>query len=252
MPFFAILTGAAGFYIRRLELLTVFDSAGLPERGAFLTYALIALAAFVFIFSLIFSIGVATRHRALKGFENAFGTDSLAYPFSFVLIGLAWLAATIMYFLEIRATGHIPVIAIYFSAFSALSAISVALFAIEMYNDPRRKSVFALSVIPTLFLCFWLVLVYRDNASNPILLGYAYQILAIIASALAFYFTSGFVYGKPAPGKTVLFYSMSIFFCLVTVADSHNLMIRMIFVSIALMNILYLSKLIRNLWPKTS
>ena len=250
MPFFALLAGAAGFFMRRLEWMTVFNSAGLPERGAALTYALIGLAALFLLVSLVFSIFVATRHRALKGFENAYGTDSLAYPFSFGIIGLIWLAATVMYFLEVRATGNVPVITIYFSIFSGISAISAAFFAVEMYNDPRRKSVFALSVIPTLFLCFWLVLVYRDNASNPILLGYAYQVLAIIASALAFYFTSGFVYGKPAPGKTVFFYSMSVFFCAVTIADSHNIMIRVIFGSVLLMNLLYLSKLVRNLRRK--
>jgi len=250
MPFFAFLVGAVGFYIRRLELQTVFDSAGLPERGAVLTYALIALAVVFFVFSLIFSIIVAARHSALKGFENAFGTDSLAYPFSFGLIGLIWLAVTFMYFLENRAGGHLTLLTIYFSIFSALSAISASFFAVEMFNDPSRKSVFALSVIPTLFLCFWLVLVYRDNASNPILLSYGYQILAIIASALAFYFTSGFVYGKPAPGKTVFFYLMAIFFCFITIADGHNIMIRAIFGSILLMNLLYLYKLVRNLRRK--
>jgi len=253
MPFFALLAGAIGFYMRRLEWSTVFDSAGLPERGAFLTSALIALAVLFFVFSLIFSIVVSVRYRSLRGFENAFGTDSLAYPFSFGIIGLVWLAATVMYFLENRELGQAGIImTVYFPVFSALSAISAAFFAVEMYNDPRRKSVFALGVIPTLFLCFWLVLVYRDNASNPVLLSYAYQILAIIASALAFYFTSGFVYGKPAPGKTVFFYFMSIFFCFITVADGHNIMIRVIFASILVMNLLYASKLIRNLRRKNA
>jgi len=248
MPFFALLAGVAGFYIRSLELLYVFDPlTGLPERGAALTYVLMAISVLLLVAAMIFSIVVAVRRKAPPGFENAFGTDPLTYPFAFGIIGLVWLAATIMNFLDLRQLGIIPLAYIFFSALSALAAISVAYFAIEMYQEPRRKSVFALSIIPTLFMCFWLVLLYRTNASNPILLSYAYQCLAIIASALGFYFTSGFVYGKPAPGKTLFFYFAAIFFCFVTLADEHNMMIRVIFASILAMNVLYSSKLIRNL-----
>ena len=251
MPFFALLFGAAGFIIRRLELMYVFDAVtGLPERGAALTYALIALSAALFIIALVFSIFVSSRRRAFRGFENAFGTDSLAYPFSFGIIGLVWLGATIMNFLNIRESGVVPLTDTYFSVLSAIAAISVVLFAIEMFQDGRRKSVYALSVIPTLFMCFWLVVLYRDNASNPILLSYAYKCLAIITSALGFYFTSGFVYGKPAPGKSLFFYLTAILFCFVTLADDHSMMIRLIFAAILAINVLYSSMLIRHLRPK--
>ena len=247
MPLFALAAGGFGFFIRRLELLYVFDPlTGLPERGAALTYTLIALSAVFLLIVLGFSVFVALKRVSPRGFENAFGTDPLTYPFVFGFIGLIWLAATVLHFLYLRDIGSVPLVDIYFFVFSAVSAFSVAFFAIEMYQEPRRKSIFALSVIPTLFMCFWLVMLYRDNASNPVLLSYAYQCLAIIASALGFYFTSGFVYGKPAPGKTLFFYFAAIFFCFVTLADNHHLMIRIIFAAILAMNVVYSSKLIRH------
>jgi len=251
MPFLALLAGGAGYYLRMTELWNVFDArTGLPERGAGVTLALIAFSAVFILIALLFSIRVAVKRKALRGFENAFGTDPLTYPFTFAIIGLAWLVATVMHFIDVRESGYLPLAELYFIILSALSALSVAFFAIEMFQDPRRKSTFALSVIPTLFMCFWLILMYRQNASNPVLLSYAYQCLAIIASALALYFTSGFVYDKPAPGKTIFAYFSAIFFCFITLADDHTLSIRIIFSSIIAMNVIYSSKLLRNLRRK--
>ena len=248
MPFLALLAGGAGFVFRRLELVYVFDAVtGLPTRGAVVTYTLIAICAAFALIALLFSIFVACKRNAPRGFENSFGTDGLSYPFSFGIIGLIWLGATIVNFLNMRQTGTVLLTDIYFTVLSAIAAISVSFFAVEMFQDGRRKSVYALSVIPTLFMCFWLVMLYRDNATNPILLSFAYKCLAIITSALGFYFTSGFVYGKPAPGKTLFFYFTAILFCFVTIADNHTMMVRIIFAAILAMNVLYSSKLIRHL-----
>ena len=251
MPIFALLAGAVGFYIRLLEVWNVFESyTGLPLRGMSETYTLMAVSAVFLILVLIFSIQVSAKHTARNGFENAFGTEPLTYPSSFVIIGIIWFGATVKHFLDVNATGVLPATELFFSIFSALSAVSVALFAIEMFQDPQRKSVFALSIIPTLFMCFWLIFLYRQNASNPVLLGYAYHCLAIIASALGFYFTSGFLFNKPAPGKTIFCYFAAIYFCFVTLADNHTLMIKIIISSILAMNVIYCSKLLRHLHRK--
>lgn len=248
MPFFTLLAGAAGFYLRQTELWNVFDRyTGLPQRWSGITLGLIALCAAFLLIALLFSIGVGMKYRSPAGFENAYGTDPLTYPFAFCVIGIVWLGATVKQFVDLNAIGSMPNSELYFSILSALAAISLAFFAVEMYQDPRRKIIFSLSVVPTLFMCFWLILVYKQNAANPVLLSYCYQCLAIIASTLGFYFTSGFVYNKPAPGKTVFFYFASIFFCFVTLADGHSLTTSLIFVALIAVNITYSSMLIRNL-----
>jgi len=248
IPFFALLAGAGGFYLRLTELLNVFNKgAGLPQRGAPVTIALFVLTAVFLVFALLFSLRATARHRALEGFENAFGTDPLSYPVIFSLIGVAWVGATVRHFMELNATGIPTVLQIYFLILSALAGISIAVFAIEMYQDPRRKIIYALSIIPTLFMCFWLILMYRRNSSNPVLLSYCYECLAIITAALAYYFTSGFVYGKPAPGKAIFTYLAAIYFCFITLADDHTPGVKIIFTAILTANVLYASMLIRNL-----
>ena len=254
VPFFALIAGMCGFILRWMELLHAFDwRTGLPERGAPQTIGLIALSCVVMLVAFLFSLRIASKHKSPNGFENAFGSDSLSYPMIFTLIGLVWLGATVKRFFELRAVGAIPQIELIFLVGSVLAAISVTLFAIEMYQDPRRKLIFALSIVPTLFMCFWLIYLYKQNASNPILLRYCYQCLAIIASALGFYFTSGFVYFKPSPGKSVFTYLVAIYFCFVSLADGLEISIRLIFAALITINVLYLSMLLRNLrWNKAA
>jgi len=251
VPFFAILAGVGGFYLRLSERLNVFDAAtGLPDRNAATTTWLILLSVVFMLFIIIFAIRVAAKHKALPGFESAFGTDPFAYPVLFVLIGVVWLVGTYLYFSALRANDAFTTIDIYFIAFSALSAISVTFFAIEMYQDSRRNAPYALSVVPTVFMCFWLIFMYRHNASNPILLSYVYQCIAVVVCALSFYFTSGFLYGKPAPGRSIVSYYAAIYFCIVTLADDHPIGIKLIFCALIAVNVIHSSMLLRNLQSK--
>jgi len=253
VPFFSLLAGAAGFYLRLMERWDVFVYDGrfwIPERNATVTILLIILTSVFLLLIAMFAISAARKHKAPRGFENAFGTDPISYPFMFTVIGLVWLSGTLMHFFNLRSTDSLQTIDIYFTVLSALSAISVAFFAIEMYQDARRKSTFALSVVPTIFACFWLILIYQANASNPSLLDYCYQSLAIITTALAFYYTSGFLYGKPAPGFSIFTYYASIFFCFVTMADNHPVSIRIIFASFIAINMIHSSMLLKNLRRK--
>ena len=247
VPFFTVLAGVGGYYLRLSERMNVFDAQGLPARNAATTFWLIILSVAFMAVIVIFAIIASSKNKALPGFENAFGTDPFSYPIIFVLIGILWVVGTYMYFSGLNAAELLAANDIYFIVFSALSAISVTFFAIEMFQDSRRKAPYALSVVPTVFMCFWLIMMYRQNASNPILLSYVYQCFAIVASALSFYFTSGFLYGKPAPGKAIVTYYAAIYFCAVTLADDHPLGIKLIFVALIVANIVHSSMLLRNL-----
>ena len=251
MPVFALIAGASGYYLRLLELWDVFDTrTGLPVRGAGITYALIAVSFGFLGLILAFSLRTRLKYTSPKGFDNAFGTDPLAYPFIFLLVGLVWFAASVKHFIDLYTLETVPMQEVYFSALSALSAISTSFFAIEVYQNPHRKTKLALSLVPTVFMCFWLILLYRKNAANPILLSYCYQCLAIIFTALSFYFTSGFVFSRPAPSKAAFAYFAAIFFCFVTLADNHTIYIKMIFMSFIVINVVHSSMLIRNLQRK--
>ena len=248
IPFLALVAGLTGFFLRLTELINVYDRAtGLAERGAPLTMVLIAVSAAVLIAAGVYAVRTSMRYTALEGFDDAYGVDSFAYPIAFTVIGFVWLAATVSHYLGLSSSGEATGPDTVFAVMSSLAAVSLVFFTVEMYKNPRRKTAFVLSLVPTLFLCFWLILVYRENASNPVLLSYAYKCLAIMSAALGFYFSSGFVFGKPAVGKVLVSYIAAIYFGLVTLADDHPMSIIMIFSVIVVVNVLYLSMLIRNL-----
>ena len=251
MPLFAMIAGIIGIYLRLSERWSVFDvRTGLAERGAGATYILIGFSVFYLSLVLLFAIRASKRHEPRRGFEKAFGTGQLSYPSIFFIIGLVWLSATVTRLIDLAATGPLQTTEIYFSVLSILSSISVTFFAIEMYQGSKRKVSYFLSVVPTVFACFWLILIYRENASNPVLLSYAYYCLAIIAATLGFYFTSGFVYDKPSTGMAIFTYYAAIYFGFVTLADSHSMNIRLIIAAIIAANFVHSSMLIKNLRRK--
>jgi len=251
IPFFVLLAGVFGYNLRLSERRNVFDSVtGLPYRDAATTFWLTALSIAFILFIIIFAIRVAVKYKASKGFEGAFGTDPVFYPIVFVIIGVTWILGTLMYLFNLLMLNAISLNDVYFVVFSTTAAISLIFFSIEMYQDSRRNAAYILSVIPTIFMCFWLIFLYRHNASNPILMGYIYQCLAIVTSTLGFYFTSGFLYGRQAPGKAVVAYYASVYFCMVTLADDIQMGIRLIYCALIAINLVHATMLIRNLQKK--
>ncbi|MDR2590499.1 MAG: hypothetical protein LBC71_05895 [Oscillospiraceae bacterium] len=248
IPVISILLGVLGFFLRASELANVFDPiTGLPMRGAATTFWLVTLTVAFLLAIAIFAIITTILHRSPRGFENAFGTDPLFYPISFVVISLVWLLGTLLFYFDNSTIDRIDAS---FVIFSAVSAVCVTFFAIEMYQDARKKASYAFCLVPTIFLCFWLVLLYRQNAANPILLSYVYQCLAIAVSALSFFYTAGFLYDKPAPGKAIFCYSASIYFCIVSMADDIFLGLKIIFGAVIAVNVLHSSMLLKNLQKK--
>ena len=248
VPLCAILTGVGGFLLRNREIANVFDPVtGLPGRGAITTAALIAFTAANLLAIIVFAAYTTAKSKSPKGFENTFGADPVFYPILFVIIGIVWLAGTFWFFNSLRSAGELPLIYIYFSGLSALAAICATFFAIEIFQDSKRKASYAFSLVPTVFLCFWLILLYMQNATNPVLISYVYQVLAIASAALAFYFTSGFIYNKSAPGRAIASYYCSIYFSAITLADDIHIGQKLIFVAIIAASVVHLSVMLRHL-----
>ncbi|MCL2079655.1 MAG: hypothetical protein FWH17_07425 [Oscillospiraceae bacterium] len=251
IPIFSIFAGAAAFYLRTEELQSVFDPhTGLPARGAFITSSLIALSVFFLLVLAMFSIIAAIRYRSPKKVGNAFGISSVAYPLIFILLGVIWICGTFIHLLNLIRSEALDDIGLIFCVVSVLAALCVSLCAIYIYKDPNRRSPYVLCIVPIVFMCLWLVLLYRENAANPILISYVYRCLAIAAVALGFYYTSGFIYEAPSPGKAIVAYGSSIYFCIVSLADNLGVGTGLIFCSYIIISVIHLAMLLRRLTPK--
>jgi hypothetical protein len=251
MPLAFLLAGVLGLFVRRWELDTVFDSAtGLTARYAPVTLLLIGLSAAALVLSAVLGIVVASRHKAEPEYGRAFKPGSFRYVGASFIFGLGLLAAVVLQYFRRSATGIVTIIDWIFLLLAALTAVSVILLAMGAYTRRRGGRMILFSIIPPLFFCFWLIVLYKDNAKNPVLLDYCYQSLAIAASALSFYFGAGYVFKKPAVGWTVFSNLITVFFCVLVLADNVGLPLRLIFGIVALVAWINANAFIRNLKPK--
>ena len=81
----------------------------------------------------------------------------------------------------------------------------------------------ALSVLPVLFFCLWLVVFYKENAANPILWAYGMEILAIAMCLLAVFRLSAYLFYRAKPRQTIFACMLALITSLATLTDSVSL-----------------------------
>jgi hypothetical protein len=251
LPLVVFIIGVVGFFIRRNELGTVFDEAtGLAEKNAPISLMLLALSIAVFIIFSLISYFISSKYKAVDDYIHAFSPAGFSYLAVFFILGFCWLASDVMYVLDLRAVGIYSIIEIIFVALSALSAVSIIILARAAYRRRAGAELLLFGVIPSIFLCFWLILLYKQNAANPVLLEYSYETLAISAAALSFYFGAGYVFKKSATGKMLLSMVLCVYFCMVVLADNTGIPIKVLFAVLAVSQLINLTVFLKNLKSK--
>ena len=81
----------------------------------------------------------------------------------------------------------------------------------------------ALSVLPVLFFCLWLVVFYKENAANPILWSYGMEILAIAMCLLAVFRLSAYLFYRAKPRRAIFACMLALITSLATLTDSVSL-----------------------------
>ena len=248
-PLSALVLGLAGGLLRQRELNTVFDPVtGLAKRGAPVTIMLCALSVAAIIIYLVTSYIISRKYAAHKDYSLAFTPAKVPSLSVLVIAGLLWLAASVKIYLDVGV--GVPTVDLIFCGFSALSAVSVIALAFLAFKSSKGPGLLFFSVIPSLFLCLWLILLYKQNAANPVRLDYCYQCLAIAAAILSFYFSAGCFFGKSSAGKTIFSYMITIFFGIIALFDSFPIAMKGIFAAILAITLIFSTPYIANLTPR--
>ncbi len=248
MPITALIAGAAGLFLRYTELNTVFDSVtGFAERGAKVSYYLMLLSVAAFVVSIIYALIVRFTTKASSEYERAFAPASMLYLVIHVILGLAMLFAAYLYWRDATANFALTPFDIVFIVFAALTGISLIFMACGAYKGKSGTGICIFSVIPAIFFCIWLILIYKRHSSDPVLLNFCYQCLAAAFAALSFYYGAGFVFGRPKPAKTIVAFFMSIFFCTVVLLDNISKSELIIYVVVIVTQLVNSAEFIRNL-----
>lgn len=227
---YAFITGAFSMFLRWLQLKNCFEEdTGLFISGSALTVVFVLMllvsAAGLWVISRFVSVGDSP--------ENALHARSpLCAVFSAILAVIMLIGAVLLLFscADMRA-------AVLFRLLAVLGlAASASMFAaVSRMSNGNADSVscFCFAVI-VLFYCMWLIAAYKSHDSDPIIWGYAPEILAISAGTLAWYFLAGFAFGKPRPACAVFFSGLSFVLALTSMPDERAAALSLLLIAPAL------------------
>ena len=200
MPGMALALGAAGYVCRGRELAAA--QSGVIGTETTVMLALSVAAGIVF---LIASVLCARRFATKENFSKAFGGTSVQLTLVQMLLGAVFMLVGVLCTVSPDLfEGYSVSVQRIFGALGVASGAAVAMLALHAYKGSRKSGWVGLfSVIPALFLCMWIVIVYRSNATNPDISSFGYDCLAIAAAAFAFYYWAGYVYGRRGLFRTL-------------------------------------------------
>ena len=234
LPVTAIVGGAIGFFLRRLELATAFEpDTGLPIEGMPVTWALIALSAAVAVVLLLLCPGVGKGFEG--GYDQAFRARDAA-PYMMGMTAGAFLTAAAGVLLLLKLPRLYAEASLETSGFPMFSLVPMVLLAVlclcsawsmlmlgkNNYRGEEKGKYSAWLLIPAYTCCMWLIVSYQEHSGDPIILDYVYQLFAVIAAVLGCYFLSGFGFGRSRPAAAAFFSAEAMYFALVTLADAHE------------------------------
>lgn len=239
IPGLAAVCGGVGFFLRRWELSSAFEAdTGLPIPFA---PAAVALAVFSALAALVLLLLCRGKHSAFPGgYDQAFqAKGNTVYVTAMVLSGFVILAAGLLMAFSLPGTyqaavasfqrtgGTNPVLAVLprglLAALCVLSCPGVIAVGRNNYRRAGRGKYAAALLLPAYAGCVWLIVAYQARAADPIRQDYVYELFAIIAALLAFYFTAGVSFERAKVGRTAFFSALGIYFSIVTLADGHAL-----------------------------
>ena len=234
LPVTAIVGGAIGFFLRRLELATAFEpDTGLPIEGMPVTWALIALSAAVAVVLLLLCLGVGKGFEG--GYDQAFRARDAA-PYMMGMTAGAFLTAAAGVLLLLKLPGLYAEASLETSGFPMFSLVPMVLLSVlclasawsmlmlgkNNYRGEEKGKYSAWLLIPAYTCCMWLIVSYQEHSGDPIILDYVYQLFSVIAAVLGCYFLSGFGFGRSRPAAAAFFSAEAMYFALVTLADTHE------------------------------
>ncbi len=226
LPILAVLGGGVGFFLRRWELATAFESTGLAIPWAPASIALIILSLAVV---LICALLCRNPQNKLTDY-----TEAIACPNNWLcLIALALSAACLLVagllgFRQSMVWGS-PILRKLLWVMCIVSFFSVLVTAWNNFRGTNRKYSLAL-LAPGYTVCLWLVSSYQLQASDPVILDYMYELFAVICTLLAIYFTASFSFGRGRAWRCAFFNLLGIYFSIVTFADNHDGTIRLLLI----------------------
>lgn len=227
LPGAAIILGVAGFFTRRWQLESAFDTATqLHIPGSIATYALIGLSLLVAVILVVFS-GDTLRKNT---YQSAFYGPSTLYIMLAVLSGLLFFGAAGMSARQAMTEYYLwkaqPMYYLFPFSLLLLSAACIPAGVVTLVlgkgnfrGSVNPKQLPVLVTLPAFTALIYLVRVYQLNGIDPIYQRFMWIVLGAVCTVLGLYYTVCFAYGRARPRMALFFTMMGVYLNLVILAD---------------------------------
>lgn len=242
IPAATLVMGIFGAFLRWLQSMIIFEETGLVTPGetisvVYTVYSLLAAAAMVCI-----------ARIWKKRFACPTDVSTALHVCSALPTAITWgfcvicgIAALVLMFTA--GSAHYPTMQ---RCFGAAGIVAAACFPALPIRQGEGASARTGAAYLPLFFCYWLVLLYRTDAENPVLWAYAPEILAVAAGTMAFYYVAAYFYGRARPAAALLFLQLSAFLNLCVAFDTMSVAHKALFLVTAGMSLLLEYLLVSN------
>ena len=213
----AAVGGAFGFFARWLQLSSALDAeTGLMRSGAAASRILIALCIVVAAVQLLYTLRLKARLAETPGLEF-FAHGSAVYRFFCAAMGLLTVVGGILMLIA-SLRGSIGMLYFFLSLLAVFAGLCMAALSLSATAGVASRCLCC--TVPVLFFCFWLIVVYKSNASNPVIWSFCMPLLAIAANVLGWFYVAGLAYDKPKRPLLLFFCQLAPFLSILSLADS--------------------------------
>ena len=101
--------------------------------------------------------------------------------------------------------------------------------------------------LPALLCCYWLVVSYKLHGTEPSAWSFGFEILALSAAAVAFYYLARYAFNRVRTYRTLFFTLLGAFLCLVTLGDERYFAMKLMFLGCAGMLVLSAWLIVSNM-----
>ena len=244
-----LVLGIFGAFFRWLQLMNAFDEEGFPIAGAGVTVVLIIyciLAAAAIVLLTLLWLG---RYDRAKTAETALRCDSyIPLALGWVLCAAVVAAACAILFTAGASTT--PMLQRLFGAVGILGGLSIPFLFGRKGGSGAGPMGRSCAVVLTVFYCFWCVFAYKNISQDPIVWNYAFEVLAVLASTLAVYFTAEYFFGTGRPDRTLITLQLGAFLCITVTFEQRSTPVTVLLAASAALQLLLEFLLIENMWEK--
>lgn len=246
MCVFTCVMGALGLFLRWIQNNNVFEpETGLAQRGSAWSGLLVAVCVITALGILGF-VANLRGHKTETQYRTALRGKTILYPALAGVLGAVMLVGAVM-LLTTAGDQPFPGLQRVLAVLAAACGACLPLLAVGPKKDSDGSMMCLGSFVPVVFLCFWLIVSYKENSANPVVWAYCIEILAISAAIMAYYYTAGFAFEKPRPLSTIYFCLLGAFFSMTTLADTRPVSKQLFFVAIAVMLLAFAFVLVSNM-----